>query len=353
MAGTPTVYGDITPGVAAYVMRDMLKRGMPYLTIEKFGQMYPLPTNSTKVAKFRRYFLAGATGSAGTGAGAYNVPLATTPLIEGVTPAGKQLANQDYTVTLAQYGDFVTITDVIQDTHTDPILQQATEILGEQAAMTIETLRFNVLKAGTNAYYAGAAAGSTVASRNLVAGGISRELQRSITTALQRQNGRPITQALKSTPDFSTQPVEAAYIALVHPDLESSIRDMDGFIPTKSYGTVTPFENEVGTVERVRYLSSTIFTPWADAGATVASAPGFRSTTGTNNDVYPILFLARDAFGMVPLKGKSALTPMVVNPTPSIADPLAQQGTVGWKAYSATVILQDAWMVRAEVLAPR
>lgn len=351
MALTPTVYGDITPGVAAYVMRDMLKRGMPYLTIEKFGQMYPLPTNNTKVAKFRRYFLSGATGSAGTGSGNYYVPLATTPLVEGVTPAGKSLANQDYTVTLAQYGDFITITDVVEDTHTDPILQQAIEILGEQAAMTIETLRYNVLIAGTNAFYVGATDGSTVAGRSTVAGKIGLATQRNITTALSRQNARPITMALKSTPDFATQPVEAAYIGLVHPDLESDIRDMTGFIPTKSYGTVTPFENEIGTVERVRYLSSTIFAPIPDAGATVASAPGFRSTSGTNNDVYPIIYLGRDAFGMVPLKGKSALTPMVVNPKPSIADPLAQLGTVGWKAYSATTILNDGWMVRAEVLA--
>ena len=84
----------------------------------------------------------------------FYIPVATNPLIEGVTPSGSVLANQDYTVTLAQYGDFVTITDVIEDTHTDPVLQQATDILGEQAAVTVETLRFNVLMAGTNVWYA-------------------------------------------------------------------------------------------------------------------------------------------------------------------------------------------------------
>lgn len=351
---TPTVYGDISPRTAAYAIKDMLKRGMPYLAIEKFGQMYPLPQNSTKVAKFRRYFLSGTTGAAGTGSGDYYIPLATTPLVEGVTPTGKQLANQDVTVTIEQYGDFVTITDVIQDTHEDPVLQQATEILGEQAAMTIETLRFNVIKAGTNAFYAGdtdADAGATVAGRGSVAGTIDLALQRKVTTSMVRQNARPITQALRSSPDYSMQAVEAAFIGLVHPDLESDIRNMTGFIPTKQYGTITPWENEIGTVERVRYLSSTIFESWAADGTTVADQPGFISSDGTNNDVYPIIYLARDAFGMVPLKGKSALTPMVVNPKPSISDPLAQRGTVGWKAYSATTILNDAWMCRLEVLA--
>src|SRR5271157_1495327 len=143
-----TSYGDISPAVAAYSVVSMLKRAMPYLHLEKFGQTYPLPTNSTQTAKIRRYFLQGAGGAAGpdngggtNGAGtAFFIPLATTPLIEGVTPSGSVLANQDYTVTLAQYGDFVTITDVIEDTHTDPVLQQTTDILGEQAAVTVETL---------------------------------------------------------------------------------------------------------------------------------------------------------------------------------------------------------------------
>jgi N4-gp56 family major capsid protein len=42
---------------------------------------------------------------------------------------------------------------------------------------------------------------------------------------------------------------------------------------------------------------------------------------------------------------------MVVNPKPAPGDPLAQRGTVGWKAWQAAVILNDAWMARAEVAA--
>jgi N4-gp56 family major capsid protein len=340
-----TQYGDISPRVAAYAVSQLLKRGMPYLVLEKFGQTYPVPTNSTKIAKFRRYFLAGSTGSAGDGnpANAFGVPLATTPLVEGVTPTGKKLANQDYTVTLQQYGDYVTITDVVMDTAEDQVLNQATEALGESAAQTIETIRYNVLKAGLNVFYANGA------SRSAVNTAITLAMQRKVTTGLTRQNAKRITQIVKSTPDFRTEPIEAAFIGLVHPDLESDIRNMTGFIPTKQYGTVTPFENEIGSVETVRYLQSTIFAPFPDAGG--AAGGTFRSTSGTNCDVYPVLYLARDAFGIVPLKGKDSLTPMVVNPKPAPGDPLAQRGTIGWKAMTAAVILNDAWMARLEVAA--
>lgn len=339
-----TQYGDISPRTAAYAVAELLKRGMPYLVLEKFGQTYPLPTNSTKVAKFRRYFLSGATGSAGDGnpANAFGNPLATTPLLEGVTPSGKNLVNQDYTVTLNQYGDYATITDVVLDTHEDPVLRVMTEVLGEQAAQTIETIRYNVLKAGTNVFW------SNGGVRTAVNTPVTLALQRQITTALTRQNAKMITNVVKSTADFRTEPIEAAFIGLIHSDLETDVRNMSGFIPTKQYGTTTPWENEIGSVERVRYLTSTIFAPFADAGG----AKGLmRSTTGTSADVYPILYLARDAYGIVPLKGKDSLTPMVVNPKPAPGDPLAQRGSVGWKAYQSTVILNDSWMVRAEVAA--
>lgn len=339
-----TSYGDISPAVAAYSVVRMLKRAMPYLQLERFGQTYAIPSNSTTTAKFRRYFMAGAGGSAGTtsSGSSFYIPVATTPLVEGVTPAGSKLANQDYTVTLAQYGDYVTITDVVMDTHTDPVLQQATDILGEQAALTVETLRFNVLKAGTNVFY-----GNSVAGRSSVVTAIAIADQRRVTTALNRQNAKKISQVVASTPDFNTKSVEAAYMAVCHPDLETDIRAMSGFKPVADYGPhTTPFEGEIGSVEQVRYLTSTVIAAWEDAGG----AKGvLRSTTGTSADIYPVLYFGRDAFGIVPLKGKSSMTPMVVNPKPAAGDPLAQRGTVGWKLWTATVILQEAFMARLEV----
>jgi N4-gp56 family major capsid protein len=345
-----TSYGDISPAVAAYSVVRMLTRAMPYLHLERFGQTYPLPTNSTQTAKFRRYFLSGAGGAAGpnngagtNGAGtAFYIPLATTPLVEGVTPTGSVLSNQDYTVQLSQYGDYTQITDVIEDTHTDPVLQQATDILGEQAAVTVEALRYNVLKAGTNVWYA-----NNVAGRTSVVTAITITDQRRVTTGLNRQNARKISSVVASTAAFNTKSVEAAYMAVCHPDLESDIRNMTGFVPVASYGPHTsPFEGEIGSVEQVRYLTSTTIAPVIDAGG----AKGLmRSTTGTSADVYIVLIFGRDAYGIVPLKGKSSMTPMVVNAKPASGDPLGQRGSVGWKLWTGTVILQDAYMARLEV----
>ena len=322
-----TSYGDISPRTAAYAEKELLKRGLPFLVLEKFGQAKTLPEASSKVIKFRRYSA---------------LPTVPTALTEGVTPTGQQLAVTDITATLAQYGDKVTITDVILDTHEDPVLNEAVTLIGEQAAQMIEKMRFGVLKAGTNVLYANGAA------RNAVNTAISINLQRRAVRALKRQNARFITSIVRSTPAYGTENVAPGFVALIHPDLEADVRQLSGFVPAEKYGSMTPWENELGKCEDVRYVSSTIFEPWADAGGAKGT---MLSTTGTNADVYPVLYVARDAYGIVALKGMFAVTPMVVNPKPSDSDPLAQRGHVGWKAMQTAVILNDLWMIRAEVAA--
>lgn len=322
-----TTYGDISPRTAAYAEKELLKRGLPFLVLEKFGQAKPLPSNSTKVMKFRRY------------SALSNDPVTLT---EGVTPASQQLSVVDVTATLAQYGGLTTISDVILDTHEDNTLNEAVNLLGEQAAQMIEKMRFGVLKAGTNVLYANGAA------RNAVNTAISLTLQRRAVRALKRQNARFITSIVRSTPSYGTEAVAPGYVALIHPDLEADVRGLTGFVPAEKYGSMTAWENELGKVEDVRYVSSTIFEPFANAGG----AKGLMlSTGGTTADVYPVLYVARDAYGIIALKGMFALTPMVVNPKPSDSDPLAQRGHVAWKAMQTAVILNDAWLVRAEVAA--
>lgn len=320
-----TAFGDITPRTAAYASKDLLERAIPHLVIEQFGQSKPLPERSSKVMKFRRYNSLSATPNA---------------LTEGVTPDAKQLTVTDVTATLTQFGDRVTITDVVQDTHEDPVLKEATDILSEQAANMIETVRFGIIKAGTNVFYANGSARTDVNTA------VRLTLQRKVTRALKNQNAKKIAKAVAASANYATTPVQASFVAMCHPNLEADIRNLAGFTSVEHYGQVTPYPSEIGKVEDVRYVSSTIFTPWADGGGDKGT---MLSTTGTKADVYPIIYVGSDAYGLIALKGQFAITPMVVNPKPSDSDPLAQRGHVGWKTMQTAVILNDLWMARAEV----
>lgn len=337
-------YGNISPRTAAYASAELLSRAEPLMILEKFAQAKTLPQKSSKSIKFRRF---------------NSLSPATTALTEGVTPTGSKLTVTDVTATVAQYGDFVTLTDWIQDLHEDPVLKEAMAILGEQAAETLETLRYNVLKAGTNVFYANGSA------LNAVNTAYSLTMQRKMTNDLKRQNAKRITRVLAAGPGFNTEPVAPAYVAITHVDMETTIRGFTGFVPVEKYSdTMKAYPGEIGKVEDVRYICGTLFAPGSSDGGNAETSTTVGETTtytqqfmsdGTTEgskkcNVYNIIMLGQDAFATVALKGKNAITPMVLNPNqPRGNDPLGQRGTVAWKTYSTTVILNDDWMAVGKV----
>lgn len=318
------LYGDIGDATAGRVAAKFLERGMPYLVWEKFGQSIPLEMHKTTSIKCSRY---------------NSLALATKPLTEGVTPKSKKINVTDVYINLNQYGDLVTITDIVADNHVDPVIQKETPVLAEQAAKTVETIRFGVLKACTNKFYSNGTARTSVNTP------ITQGLQRKVTRALKRQNASFITTAVKSTVNFNTESVSPAFICVAHTDCESDIRGLTGFIDVKDYGSATPYENEIGAVESVRYLISNISEPYTDAGGAHGT---MISTTGTSADVYPYIFVGRDAYAISALKGQYAITPTVINPVPSKSDPMGQRGHISWKTMQGAGILNDLWMAVLE-----
>ena len=323
-----TVYGDIGSRTAAFAAKDMLSHAEPILCLSKFGQVKPLPKNKTDTIKFRR-----------------PVPftVSTVALTEGVTPTAQAMAYEDVTVQLLQYGAVVDITDKIEDLSEDPVLKDASMLCGEQAAETIEMLLWGKLKAGTSVFYANGAV------RTAVNSAITLPRQRAVTRALKANRGKKVTSMVSASVNVSTAPVDAAYIAFGHTDLEAYIRGLAGFTPTEQYGSMQALPYEIGKVEDVRYILTPLLVPFADAGG-LAATNGIVTTTGTASDVYPIIYVAKESYGLVPLKGANAITPTVLNAgTPSKSDPLGQVGHDGWKTYFEATILNQTWLSRLEV----
>lgn len=330
---TTQTVSDISYRTAGKLAADLLKRADPDLVMQPFLQAKPIPRNSSDTVKFRRYEALSA---------------ATTDLTEGVTPAGSAITSTDYQATLAQLGDWVGITDKVADTHEDPIIKEYSDILAKQAALSVETRLFYIMRAGTNRYFAN----STV--RTDVNTTLTKTLQQKITRGFKRQNASVITKKLSSSANMETVNVKPGFIGFCHPDLEDVIQKMPGFKDVVDYGSMSAYPTEIGSVGNVRYLASTVFTPWADGGGLKAgSGTTMISTTGTNADVYPVIYIAADCAAVTPLKGATALTPFVKNPgIVSDSDKLGQRGHIGWKTYFAALILNQLWVSCAEVAIP-
>lgn len=325
---TQTTYGSISQRTAAWAASEMLSHAEPVLILSKFGQHKPIPKNKANGVKFRRPI---------------PWPAVTTPLTEGQTPASRQMQYEDVQATLAQYGDVAEINDHVQDLAEDPVLKDATEQCGEQSGASIEAVTWGAIRGGTNVFYANGA------SRGAVNSVITLKKQRAITALLKANKAKKVTKMAKSTVQWGTEAIDAAFIAVANTNLESDIRDLAGFTPVEKYGAMKPLPYEIGKVEDVRYCLSPDLDAFADAGAATST---MISTTGTNADVYPVMYFGQEAYGCVPLKGANAITPKVtpVDSTDS-SDPLGQRGFVGWKAYFVALILNQGWIARLEVAA--
>jgi len=321
-----TTYGSISQRTAAWAATEMLQHAEPILVLSKFGQSKPLPKNKADTVKFRRPVPFGAL---------------ETALAEGTTPSAQQMQYEDVQVQLDQWGAFVEITDVVADLAEDPVLSDASMLCGEQAAETVEYQTWGALRAGTSVFYGNGT------SRSDVNTPVSLEKQRQITRSIKAARGKKVTSMISGSPNYETQPVAAAFIAFAHTDLEADIRDMPGFTPTEQYGSMEALPHEIGKVEDVRYVLSPVLDNYEGAGSSTTNG---MVNDGSNVDVYPVVYVAKDSYGLIPLKGANAITPKVLNPdTPRGGDPLGQKGSVGWKTYFVAKILNEAWLARLEV----
>lgn len=331
---TITSFGDVSPRVGIYAYEKFLRHATPVTVLARFGQVIPVPKNKGLTVKARRF---------------NPFPPLTAPLAEGVTPSVSGASITDVTGTLLQFGDVHGVTDVIEDTHEDPVLNQFVGLSGEQAGATYEQYLYGILKGGTGVSYANGTQPDHVNTP------LTLDKQRAVIRALQASKASKITSILSGSTDIGTTPVEAAYVAVAHTDLGPDIRDLTGFTPVAQYGSMKPIcEYEIGAVEDVRYILSPDLGPTANGGG--AHGGVVLSTGGTYADIYPILFFGKDAFATAPLKnvgiGKDSnlvVEPTIVRAKPSSADPLGQRSYVGWKAYFCGMRLNEAWMHRLVV----
>lgn len=322
-----TNYSGLSQRTTAWAVSQHLEHAKPIAVLAEYGMTQAMPKNKAKTLKFRRPI---------------PLALATTPLTEGTPPTAKAMQYEDVTVTLDQLGDVIEITDVVNDLAEDPVLSDAVELTGEQSQETIEALLWGVIGGGTNVFYANGTA------RNQVNTKITLSKQRAVIRKLKNERAKKVTKKVASTVKYGTEAINAAYLAFAHTDLEADIRDLAGFVPVEKYGSMKALPYEIGKVEDVRYICTPILDSFADAGA--AHGGAVLSTSGTLADVYPIIYVGKDAYGHTVMKGKDSVNVIVVNPDKADkSDPLGQKGTVGWKCYWQGMILNEAWLCRLEV----
>lgn len=287
---------------------------------------------------------------------AWNPParvITPVPLLEGVSPDSKKLTRREVSAQLVWYGNYLEHTDLLETIFEDAdnLKTGENQFLGTLQTEERDMAMFNILTGGTNVIYAGGVA-DRVSVRTPISIGDLHMASRSLKNGLDGRAGLPVTQMMRSDGNFGTVDIEPSFIAIITPDLDYDVRSLPGFAPASSYASTSPLVDplEFGKADNFRFISTTNYEPFRDAGSATADADNLLSTTGTSADVYPILIFSQDAYATIPLTGEQGME-LIRKELGSSGglDPLNQRATVGYKNPFAGVITFQERLVRLEV----
>ena len=377
--------GGLSAEMKTYYGMELLDNAKPQLVHNQFAATKPLPTGGGKTVEWRKF-------------GSFDKAL--TPLTEGVTPDGSGISVSYITKELAQYGDYTTVSDMLDLTAIDDVVLEITDRHGANMGLTLDTVTRNEIQQGKQVLYAPA----------IGADGSKTEVTaRGALTAACRLTSEMVAKAATQLKKMNAPTFDGKYVCILHPSVAFDLRQDEAWIAAHQYAAATElFSGEIGELHGVRFVETTeakIFRGGDPAqngrtllvngkvennavvafdGGTVAAGAlagryvllgGERrrvvSNTGSsmtldsavtaadNAVIYPgeggaegcavygCLFVGKGAYGVVDLNDG---TEVIVKPRGSsgTADPLDQRSSVGWKGVHAAAILYDEYIVRVE-----
>ena len=376
---------SLSAEMKTYYGMELLENAKPALVHNQFAATKPLPVGGGKTVEWRKF-------------GSFDKAL--TPLTEGVTPDGSGITVSYITKELSQYGDYTTVSDMLDLTAIDDVVLEITDRHGSNMGLTLDTVTRNEIQQGNQVIYA----------PQKKADGTSAEvLSRYALDGTCKMTSELVAKAATQLKKMNAPTFDGKYVCIIHPSVAFDLRQDEAWIAAHQYAAATElFSGEIGELHGVRFVETTeakiyrgedlaqnartLTVSGAAANSTEVSFTGgtvaadalagryvliggqrvkVKSNTAaklvleqavTASDkaaicpgeggkdgcaVYGCLFLGKGAYGVVDL---SEGTEVIVKPRGSsgTADPLDQRSSVGWKGIHAAAILYDEYIVRVE-----
>lgn len=245
-----------------------------------------------------------------------DIAAATTPLSETTDIDAVAMSDSQVTLTLAEQGNAVSTTFRVEATSFVPLNRSVANIVGYNAGISLDTLARDVMAAGSNIRYAGAATTRlTVASTHL----------------LKATNVRRAKAELEGA---NVQRFEGGYYAsVIHPDVALDLREETGAAAWRDpHNYSQPGEiwnGELGEFEGFRFVTSPRGPLFVDGGV------------GATVDVYRTLFFGRQAMAKAysTYDGRGPMPIVIIGP---VVDKLKRLHPVGWHWYGKFGIFRAA-----------
>lgn len=298
----PTTYLNKT-----YYDRTMLEWAKAQLVYAQFGQKRPIPRNSGKVVEFRRWTL-------------FTPNKVTQALTEGVTPSSQSLGQTKVEATIAQYGAYVEISDLLDLTAYDPVINDSAELLGEQLGIVVDNVTRDAMIADASTQFAGgrANANAITATDYLTVD----EIRKAVRTLKGNKARR-----------FSGNGRSGHFVCIVDPFATYDLQSDSLWQDVSKYSNAEQiYAGEIGRLFGVVFVETT---------------EGYVANNSGSIPVHHSLIFGADAYGVIDVAGSGVLQ-TIIKPRGSAgtADPLDQRSTVGGKVMGYTAkVLNALWII--------
>jgi N4-gp56 family major capsid protein len=236
-----------------------------------------------------------------------HVAASVSELSEGVVPSSATIKTNKYTVTVKQYGQYISLSDWLILTAVDPVLEDVSEELGYTAALSTDRIVRDHLVANATTLI------QYVGSGNSTDNDIAAN---ETFVALDAQK------AVRELDAQDAPTIDGDYVWVVHPRIAHDIMgdtSAGGFIELNKYvaGLADkPLNGEIGKVYGARIVKSSNISSAANSGSV---------------NVYRTLMLAKDAFACTSFDKDHIDLIVKQAGSAGTADPLNQIATAGYK----------------------
>jgi N4-gp56 family major capsid protein len=248
------------------------------------------------------------------------------PLQDGVTPPGTALSTQDLKARVDFYGNFVTLTNQVEFTVQDRVLNESARLLAQNLGQTMDEVTRDVLASTSSVLQcANGSNGNTPTEINKL------DLDIAVKTLLGN-NAEMISEVITGMDMFGTAPVRPAFWGYMDTGLLDDLEQVSNFVSIAQYPSQqTVLDAEWGSTGNIRWLYTSV-------GSVSSASPA----------VYNNFIIGKEAYAVVHLGVESG--EFYIEPLGSAgsADPLHQRGTVGWQHPFVSRILNDSFMLNLE-----
>ena len=296
-----------------YYDRTLLETAKANIVYANFGQKRSIPRNNGKVVEFRRWTL-------------FTPNKTTQALTEGVTPSSQSLGQTKVEATVAQYGAYVEISDLLDLTAYDQVIDDSAELLGEQLGIVVDNVTRDAMIAdASNQFAGGAVSAAAITSTAYLT---VDEIRKAVRT-LKANKARKFTGNGRS----------GHFVCIVDPYATYDLQSDSLWQDVSKYSNAEQiYAGEIGRLFGVVFVETTE----GKVSLHTESTP-----LNSSYDLHHSIIFGADAYGVIDVAGSGTLQ-TIIKPRGSAgtADPLDQRSTVGAKVMGYTAkVLNSLWII--------